>query len=401
MSRGRLAVKIAAGLLLFGCGMSPVACASASPPTWTVPQTTPGRAVSVSVPALAGSVPQVTSTPGPEGTSVAVHPTLTAAPTGTRQRFRIPRVGTRRPATTMSPEGRPTPIGSVGGLLGGSATPNGTPTPVATRYVGLTNVPASPPFEPLLLVTDEGLRAVIEEYLGEEVVDYGLMVKRLSDGKGVAVNADKEFYAASLFKILVMYEVFRQRELGLLSFDESLVFSPPYLEYGLGTLRWPLWSHVPIWDLLEAMVTESDNVAAIMLQDRVGGWNIIQDYQAIGLKHTVMDREQLVTSAGDMALWLEMISRGQELSEKSREQMIELLAGQLIDDRLPKYLPEGIKVAHKTGNWDNATHDVGIVYAPSGAYVIAALSNKYWESEPIAELSARVYEYFEEQTASK
>ena len=301
----------------------------------------------------------------------------------------------------MSPEGRPTPIGSVGGLLGGSATPNGTPTPVATRYVGLTNVPASPPFEPLLLVTDEGLRAVIEEYLGEEVVDYGLMVKRLSDGKGVAVNADKEFYAASLFKILVMYEVFRQRELGLLSFDESLVFSPPYLEYGLGTLRWPLWSHVPIWDLLEAMVTESDNVAAIMLQDRVGGWNIIQDYQAIGLKHTVMDREQLVTSAGDMALWLEMISRGQELSEKSREQMIELLAGQLIDDRLPKYLPEGIKVAHKTGNWDNATHDVGIVYAPSGAYVIAALSNKYWESEPIAELSARVYEYFEEQTASK
>lgn len=330
---------------------------------------------------------------------VAVEPKMTVTPTETRQRIRTPRAATGRPITPLLPWETPTPPGTGDGGPDGSATPNGTPTPVATRYVGSANVPPSPLFEPLPLVIDEGLRAVIEEFLGEEVDNYGLVVKRLSDGTGVAINADKEFYAASLFKILVMYEVFKQRDLGLLSFDEMLVFSPPYVEYGLGALRWPLWSHLSIWNLLEAMITESDNVAAIMLQDRVGGWNIIRDFKAIGLKHTVMDRDQLLTSAGDMALWLEMISQGQEVSEKTREEMIELLAGQLINDRLPIYLPEGIRVAHKTGNWDDATHDVGIVYAPSGAYIIAVLSNKHWESEPIAELSARVYEYFEERSA--
>jgi hypothetical protein len=58
-------------------------------------------------------------------------------------------------------------------------------------------------------------------------------------------------------------------------------------------------------------------------------------------------------------------------------------------------------VAHKTGNWDDATHDVGIVYAPSGPYVIAVLSDLPYTSEPIAELSRLVYEYFEWRSALK
>lgn len=259
-------------------------------------------------------------------------------------------------------------------------------------------MPSSPRYEPLPLLVDATLEGQIRDFLGDDVVHYGIVVNRLSDGVGVAINADQEFYAASLFKLLVMYEVFKQQELGLLSFEERLTVTPPYLDYELGDLRWPLWSEVTIGELVEAMITESDNIAAMLLHDKVGGWNIIQDFTAVGLEHTNIEGEDMPTSASDMALWLEMIATGQAVSEPSSQAMIDLLSRQTINDRLPALLPEGTKVAHKTGNWDNATHDVGVVYAPSGAYVIAVLSDTYWESDPIAELSRLVYDYFEGQS---
>ena len=52
-------------------------------------------------------------------------------------------------------------------------------------------------------------------------------------------------------------------------------------------------------------------------------------------------------------------------------------------------------VAHKTGNWEGATHDVGIVYGPHVTYVIAVLSDGTEEPGPIARFSRRVYDYFE------
>ncbi|MBI2954958.1 MAG: serine hydrolase [Chloroflexi bacterium] len=259
-------------------------------------------------------------------------------------------------------------------------------------------MPPSPRYEPLPLRPDERLENQIRVYLGKDIDSYGVVVKRLSDGAGVAINADQEFYAASLFKILVMFEVFKQRELQLLSFDEMLTFTPPYLDYELGPPRWPVWSQISVRDLVEAMITESDNVAAMMLHDRTGGWNIIADYRAIGLKHTDIASDEFPTSAGDMALWLEMIAHGKAVDERSGQEMIDLLARQKINDRLPSLLPAGTRVAHKTGNWDNATHDVGVVYAPRGAYVIAVLSDKAWETKPIAELSRLVYEHFERQS---
>src|SRR5207247_8594948 len=42
------------------------------------------------------------------------------------------------------------------------------------------------------------------------------------------------------------------------------------------------------------------------------------------------------------------------------------------NDRLPLPLPLDVRVAHKTGELPGLRHDVGFVFAPSGAYVIAA-----------------------------
>jgi beta-lactamase class A len=77
--------------------------------------------------------------------------------------------------------------------------------------------------------------------------------------------------------------------------------------------------------------------------------------------------------------------------------MLDLRARQTVIDRLPVGFPEYATVAHKTANWENATQDVGIVFADDDVYVIAVMSEQAWIAEPIVVISELVYEYFAEQ----
>ena len=77
--------------------------------------------------------------------------------------------------------------------------------------------------------------------------------------------------------------------------------------------------------------------------------------------------------------------------------MLTLLLSETVNDRLPALLPPDTPIAHKTGNWVNATHDAGIVFSPGATYVIVVLSDLGFEEDgvtPIARLSHAVYDYF-------
>jgi len=80
--------------------------------------------------------------------------------------------------------------------------------------------------------------------------------------------------------------------------------------------------------------------------------------------------------------------------------MISILKDQTLNQKLPKYLPAGTGIAHKSGELDEYSHDTGIVYAPWGEYIIVALSKSadpQIASETIAQISKDVYDYFKAQ----
>ena len=77
--------------------------------------------------------------------------------------------------------------------------------------------------------------------------------------------------------------------------------------------------------------------------------------------------------------------------------MIGLLKMQKLNEKLPKYLPNGTVVAHKTGEIDFLTHDAGIIYTKNGDYIIAIFSESDYPpgaKERIAQISKAVYNYF-------
>jgi len=280
----------------------------------------------------------------------------------------------------------------------------GTPVEPSERITSPGAVPTPSHYEPLPLQEDAALEARLREVLGDDAEAYGVVVKSLDDGRGAVINPDKVFYAASLFKVAVMYEVFHQRALGLLSFDERLLVTPYYAGFDLGTLPVEVCQTLSVGEALGYMMSISDNVSAVLLQDRVGAGNINRSLAALGLTTTRLLSDDLPTTAADIALLMEMIAQGKAVDAGASQEMVNLLASEELDNGLRAGVAsaeggsasggEGTLVAHKTGNWTNATHDAGIVYSPGAAYVIAVLSEKAYETRLTTEVSRVVWEYY-------
>ncbi len=249
------------------------------------------------------------------------------------------------------------------------------------------------------LVPDGELQRIVGEILGEDADRYAVMVKDLRDGRGVAMNAGRLFYAASLFKLEVMYEIVRQADAGAIDLGETYNVSDYYAAFGLGPHLIVQCEAVTLERALGAMLSVSDNVAAVMLQDRAGPRNINNAMQALGLTSTALLPENtLPTTAADMALLMEAIARGQAISESASLRMAELMAQEKVDDRIPQGVPEGTIVAHKTGNWENATHDAGIVYGEKSTYVVVLMSDIGFDGDAASvqrAIMGAVWAYFE------
>ena len=91
---------------------------------------------------------------------------------------------------------------------------------------------------------------------------------------------------------------------------------------------------------------------------------------------------------------MEAIATGAAVSPQASADMIRLLDHDVFENGLAAGVPEGTRVARKTGNWTDATHVAGIVFAPSGPYVFVALTSNGYERSIIEALSRATYEHF-------
>jgi beta-lactamase class A len=281
-----------------------------------------------------------------------------------------------------------------------------TPTPI--RIAHPDDVPPLPSATPAATLEPTrpapqdapALEQLIRDRLGADASHYAVVVEDLSDGRRVAIDPDRVFYAASLFKLEVMYDMFDQRDAGVLNFAEQYIASDHYASFGLGPRRIADCQQASIQDLLAAMMSVSDNVAAVMLQDRAGAQNINNAMADLGLTQTRLTEDgSLPATAADMALLVEAIARGDAVSSAASTQMRALMANEEVNDRIPHGLPDGTLVEHKTGNWDDATHDAGIVHGTRGTYVMVVMSDIGFDGDAgsvEADIAKIAFDYFEQ-----
>ena len=196
-----------------------------------------------------------------------------------------------------------------------------------------------------------------------------------ADGTFVAYQAKTPVVAASVIKLCVMAEAFRRREAGTLDFSEPVTIRPEDRLPSCGALT---YLHegitVTLGDLVTLMIILSDNTATNLLIDRLGIEPVNRFMREIGLSEQTQLRRKLfmpelsargienTVTAADMALLLKRILNRQLVSEKASDEMLRLLSQQRLNGKMPFFLsPKGIKTAHKTGEDQGITHDVGII----------------------------------------
>jgi beta-lactamase class A len=168
----------------------------------------------------------------------------------------------------------------------------------------------------------------------------------------------------------------------------------------------PTWS-----DLATLMITVSDNVATNVIIDRLGmeaiqGWIDKAGLAETRIERRMMDRAAMSagrgnwTSAADMEAMLSAIAAGRCVSGQASREMRRVLEAQQIQDRVPRRLGEGVRVANKTGNFADVVHDMGTVTWPGGMLVIAVLTqvlHSSWQAmDVIAEMSAELVRVYAE-----
>ena len=316
-----------------------------------------------------------------------------------------------RASPTTRPPTQPLPVAAPDGTTGiAIATPRpveldsacldaaegrATPAPGDVRFRP-TSGRIEPPdtFKPSTFVEDEALSRAIGDILGEQADNYSFVIKDLRTGHGVTHNEAQVFNAASIFKLWIMYEAFLQHDQGLLDWDTEFVVTPYYDAFALSPRSTELCQKLSVAEAMDAMLSVSDNAAAVMLQDIAGAGNINNALAAFGIADSGLYTEGLPITAHDVALLLEAIGRGEAVSRAASADMLQLMAREVIDNGLVAGLPRGVPVAHKTGNWGDATHDAGIVFAPSGPYVFVALTSNGYETSKIKAVSEAVYRHF-------
>jgi beta-lactamase class A len=271
------------------------------------------------------------------------------------------------------------------------------------------------------LMSSSSLEAAVNEIVERSGVQRaGVALYDYRSGEGFAREGEAYFHAASTIKLAVLLAVFKAAEEKRLRLDDFLHVRNRFLSVADGTpyrlererdacevVHDRIGRNMHIDHLARHMITVSSNLATNLLLDYVGvdyAKNVLAEAGIAGVRlvrgveDTVAHERGInneVTAAGLVGL-CRVIEEGRFITAESRARMLEIMSDQKFNAMIPARLPEGTRVAHKTGEISNACHDAGIVYPRKGEpYVVAILTEvgegKTPKAGVVAEISEAVY----------
>jgi beta-lactamase class A len=247
------------------------------------------------------------------------------------------------------------------------------------------------------------LKEAIDKALEGSQGRYGIVVKNLKTGETFSKDEDGKFEAGSLYKLWVMTTVYSQVESGVLKEDQELSRSISYLNQKF-SINPELAEQteggitLTVSEALNQMITISHNYAALLLTEKIRLSSVARFLKQNGFAESSVGTsgDAPITTPSDIALYFEKLYKGELGTMENTQKMLELLKKQTLNHKIPKNLPQGTVVAHKTGEIGWFTHDGGIVYSQKGDYIIVVLSESEspkGAEDRIADISKAVFDY--------
>lgn len=214
----------------------------------------------------------------------------------------------------------------------------------------------------------------ITEELKKQRGHVGMYYKNLVTGDEFGYKEDESFLAASVIKLPILMVLSKLDGEKTLSMKDRIEVRDEDKLPICGALT--LFTgkvDCDIKTLSNLMISISDNTATNLIIDYIGLNRLKEEFKKLGLGGTEINRKLFDEEAGKRGLenyivpkeiggLLEKIYLREFFSKKVSEDIEEILLLQQINHKMCGRIGEKYKVAHKTGEDDDLTNDVGIVY---------------------------------------
>jgi beta-lactamase class A len=223
----------------------------------------------------------------------------------------------------------------------------------------------------------------------------GLYAKELTTGEEVSWRADAIMPTASVIKVGIMAELYRQAAEGLVDLDARITLVESDWTGGTGVLKELMPGLQPtVTDLCRLMIIQSDNVATHVLVRMLGKEKINASLRTWGLPNTELRfnmelggdiRQYAVSTPRDLGRLYEAIATDGIVSAEACAAMRDHLGRQQHLEQIGRGIPSNpfggdlglprpVRLYNKIGNYMGVRADAAIVESPRGRFVLATMN---------------------------
>lgn len=235
--------------------------------------------------------------------------------------------------------------------------------------------------------------AELKQYIKKAGGTVTIQYQDLKSGQGFQINGNKPMLAASTIKLpltLYIMELAAKKKINL---NQKLVYKKHHYYGGSGVIQYQkVGTAYTIRDLVKKAIIYSDNIAFIMLKERVGQANLIKFMKSLGGQYAYPNGHNYM-SAADLTLYAKKLYQF-SLTNPLGKELIGYMKKTIYNTTIPRGI-KGPAIAHKVGMIPMylVYNDVAIVF-DHHPFVLAIMTKNisYNKSQKvIADLAAIVY----------
>ena len=265
-----------------------------------------------------------------------------------------------------------------------------------TACTGRTAPPPVAPQRPSQTICNvENLQKQMQEIASVTKGPVGAAAMIVETGEKVSISGSEHFPMQSVYKLPIAMAILKRIDNNTLTFDDKITVQPKDFvsrrEFSIAT-KYPKGADLPIRELLDYMISESDGTACDALMRMLGGPEVVtKNLREWGLNDIVLatyEQDMFKTPAVSFQNWstpeamvelLKLLQTEKVLSAERRDILLSLMIKSRPGQQRIKGLLPGTTVAHKTGTSGTingvttATNDVGIVTLGNGKHLAIAV----------------------------
>ena len=245
-------------------------------------------------------------------------------------------------------------------------------------------------------INHDNLESKLRNFIDRAISENGASVvsvyyENLPGKEEFVINGQEKFFPASMLKLPMMLAYFKEAEVNLGILEKQIIFNlelPKTNYYFKPEKEIEKGKSYGVYELLNAMITKSDNNAGNLLHVFLGKEKAEMVFRDLNLP--VPSPKDFLT-VKDYSVFYRVLFEGSYIDKEFSENALHILKNTDFKNGLAAGIADDLPIAHKFGELRgsngqlNQLHDCGIVYYPEKPYLICVMT-KGSDFEKLAEV---------------